>query len=122
MALQQTLVIPPPAARIVSPRLAILLDEHQLVAYNGADPIYRCRRDDRDGLRLAAAMLSHLKLAPDTDLADALGINRETVRRNRKLYAEGGVEAVRTLPHGPKGPHKLTDTVQRRAQRCLDQG
>ena len=122
MALQQTLFVPPPAARIVSPRLAILFDDHQLVAYNGADPIYRCRRDDRDGLRLAAAMLSHLKLAPDTDLAEALGVSRETVRRNRKLYAEGGVEAVRTLPRGPKGPHKLTETVRRRAQCCLDQG
>ena len=73
-------------------------------------------------MRLAAGMLSRLKLAPDTALAEALGVSRETVRRNRTQFDEGGVEGVRALPRGPKGPHKLTETVRLRAQRCLDQG
>ena len=122
MALQRSLAVFPPDARIVSSRLAIWVDDEQLVAFSAADPIYTCRRDDRDGLRLAAGMLSQLQLAPDTALAKALGISRETVRRNRALLVEGGVEAVRTLPRGPRGPHKLTEPVRRRAQHCLDQG
>ena len=122
MALQLSLPVLPPAARIVSPRLAILLDDHQLVAFGGSDPIYTCRRDDRDGIRLAAGMLSHLKLAGVQALADALEVSRETVRRNRELFAKGGVDAVRSLPRGPKGPHKLTEAVRVRAQRYLDEG
>ena len=121
MALQTTLAVVPPAARIVSPRLAILLDDEKLVAYSASDPIYTCRRDDRDGIRLAAGMLSHLRLAGVQALAEALGVSRETVRRNRKLFAEGGVEAVRSRKTGPKGAHKLTDPLRARAQRCLDQ-
>lgn len=122
MAFQLSLAVPPPIARIVSPRLAILLDDQQLVAYNCADPIYVCRRDDADGIRLAAGMFSYLKLAGVQALAEALGMSRETVRRNRKLFAKGGEEAVRSLPRGPKGSHKLTGTVLSRAQRHLDRG
>lgn len=112
----------PPAAHIVSPRLAILMDEERVVAYSAADPIHTCGRNDRDGLRVLAGMLSSLKLAPDTALAEALGINRETVRRNRRLFVEGGINAVRSQKRGPKGPTKLTVKVCAHAQRCLDQG
>ncbi len=122
MALQRSLCVLPPSARIVSSRLAVLVDDEQLVAYSAADPIYTCRLDDRDGMRLAAGMLSHLRLGPDTALAEALGVNRETVRRNRKLFEQGGVEAVRCRTGGPRAPYKMTDAVRRRAQRGLDQG
>jgi hypothetical protein len=122
MALQRSLAVVPPDAHVVSSRLAVLIDDEKLVAFSAADPIYTCRVDDHDGMRLAAGMLSRLKLAPDTALAKALGMSRETVRRNRNLLSAGGVEAVRCLPRGPKGPHKLTETVRVRAQRGLDQG
>lgn len=123
MALQRSLPVVPSTARIVSPRLAILLDDEKLVAYSASDPIYMCRRDDRDGMRLAAAMLSHLRLSGVQALAEALGVSRETVRRNRKLYAEGGVEAIRSHPGRPKGaPYKLTEPVRGRVQRLLDSG
>ena len=112
----------PPAARIVSARLAILFDEEQLVVYSAADPIYTCGRDDQDGLRLAAGMLSHLKLADDTAIAEALGINRETVRRNRNLFSEGGVDAIRSQKTGPKGAFKLTEELRSLAQGHLDEG
>ena len=112
----------PPAARIVSTRLAILFDEERLVVYSAADPIYTCRRDDQDGLRLAAGMLSHLKLADDTAIAGALGINRETVRRNRNLLSEGGVDAIRSQRTGPKGAFKLTEDVRSLAQGYIDEG
>ena len=122
MALQRSLSFVPPGARIVSSRLAILLDDENLVAFSAADPIYTCRLDDRHGMRLAAGMLSHLKLAPDTALAEALGVSRETVRRNRTLFGEGGVEAVRCRRGGSRVAYKMKEAVRVRAQRCLDQG
>ena len=107
---------------MVSSRLAILVDDERLVAYSAADPIYTCRLDDADGMRLAAGMLSHLRLAPDTALAEALGMNRETVRRHRKRFEQGGVEGVRGRTGGPRAPWKLTEAVRVRAQCCLNQG
>ena len=67
-------------------------------------------------------MLSDLGLASVQALAKALGVSRETIYRNRRLYAEGGVEALRNGPRRPKTPHKLTEPVRLRAQRCLDEG
>ena len=122
MSLQQSLAVLPPNAQIISPRLALLLDEEQLVAYSGSDPIYQCPRHDRDGIRLAAAMFSHLRLARVGALAEALDLNRETVRRNRDRFAQGGVEAVRSHTGGPREAYKLKEEVRVRAQGCLDQG
>ena len=122
MALQRSLAVYPPHAQIVSLRLAIVRDDQQLVAYSAADPIYECAVDDRAGVRVAAGLFSHLRLAPDTALARALGVNRETVRRNRYLYAQGGVAAVCTGRSGPREPYKLKAAVRIRAQQCLDQG
>jgi len=122
MALQRTLPVLPPGTRIVSSRLAVHVNDEHLVAYSAADPIYTCRLDDADGMRLAAAMLSHLRLAPDTALAEALGMNRETVRRHRKRLEQGGVEAVRSRAHGAQGPSKMTEAVRLQVQGLLDQG
>jgi len=122
MALQRALAVLPPGTCIVSSRLAVHVDDERLVAYSAADPIYACRLDDADGMRLAAAMLSHLRLAPDTALAEVLGMNRETVRRHRKRLEQGGVEAVRSRAGGPRSPSKMTEPVRRRAQGFLDQG
>ena len=91
------------------------------MAFSAADPVHQCRRDDREGLRLMAGMLSSLKLAADTALANALGMNRETVRRNRKLFEAGGCAALRDR-RGSKGATKLTDAVCVRVQRLLDDG
>ena len=122
MTLQRSLGVIPPEARIVSPRLAILLDDEQLVAFSASDAIYQCRRDDREGMRLAGAMFSGLGLANVTALARALGVSRETIHRNRRLYVAGGAEALLNAPRRPKTPHKLTGAVQLRAQQCLDEG
>lgn len=122
MALQQTLAVLPPGARVLSPRLAIVVEDGKLVAHSGADPIFTCRVEDRAAIRFAAGMFGCLRLAPDTALAEALGINRETVRRNRNLLLQGGAEALQNRKRGPKAPFKLTEPVQLRAQQGLDQG
>ena len=122
MALQRPLPILPPGPRRLSSRFAVWIDDEYWVAFIGSDPIYTCRLDDRDGLRLAAGMFSHLKLAPDTALAEALGINRETVRRHRRRFVEGGVDAVRRRSGSSRAPYKMKEEVRVRAQHFLDQG
>jgi len=111
----------PADAVIVSPRLAIWKNDERIIAFSAADPIYTCRVGDGDGLRMMASVLSSVGLAPDTALAKALGVNRETIRRNRKLLEEHGAPALRDH-RGSKGPTKLTDAVCLRAQRLLDEG
>ena len=76
MALQQTLPVLPRGTQVLNSRLAIAVEDGRLIAYNGVDAIYSCAADDRQGIRLAAGMLSSLGLAPDTALARALGVNR----------------------------------------------
>ena len=122
MTLQRTLGVLPPDARVVSPRLAIVLTEDELIAFNGSDPIYRCRRDDSGAMRLAAVNLSNLGLAHVRDLAAAIGISRQRLHVHRKRYAEGGAAAVVGAVRRAKTPHKLTEDVQVRAQRLLDEG
>jgi hypothetical protein len=112
----------PPDAQVVSRDLAVLLDETRLVVFNASGQIYTCSRDDREGMRLAAAMFTSLKLAKPTALARALEMNPVTVFRSRRRLAEGGVAAVRSKKPGPKGRSKLTKEVCARAQRRLDQG
>ena len=122
MTLQRSLGVLPPDARVVSPRLAILLTEEELIAFNGSDPIYKYRRDDPGAMRLAAVNLSNLGLANVKDLAPAMGMSRQRIHVHRRRYAEEGAAAVVDRARRPKTPHKLTGAVQVRAQRLLDDG
>jgi transposase len=122
MSLQQALCIPPPDAHIVSSHLAIVHTEDELIAFDSAGPIYRCRRDDPGAMRLAAVQLSQLGLAPIRDIAAAIGISRQRVHVHRKRYAEEGVAAVVGETRRPKSPHRLTEELQVEAQRLLDDG
>jgi len=120
--MQLPLNVIPADARIASPRLAIQFTADEMMAFSAGDPIYRCRRDDEQGMRLAGAMLSRLGLANLTNLAKALGQSRETIYRNRRLYEEGGAAALLPRPRGPQGAHKVTGDMEVLAQRCLDNG
>ena len=122
MAIQRSLPIVFPGARSVSARLAVYFGDELFVAYGGADPIFTCRVDDRAAMRLAVGLLGSLRLAGVTALAEAMGVSRETVRRNRDLLEAGGVDALVRRREGPRDPYKLTAPVQAEAQRCLDRG
>ena len=122
MSLQKTLDLVPPDAHIVSPHLAIVLTEEELIAFNGSDPIYRCRRDDPGAMRLAAVNLSNLGLATVRDLAAAIGMSRQRLHVHRRRYAEEGAAAVVGATRRPKTPHKLTGDVLVQAQSLLDDG
>jgi hypothetical protein len=122
MVIAPRLPLLPPDAEVISRDLAVLLDETRLVVFNASGEIYTCSRHDQEGMRLAAAMFSSLKLATPTALARALEMRPETVFRHRRRFTEGGVAAVRSKKRGPKGRSKLTGEVCARAQRRLDEG
>ena len=120
--LQARLPLLPPDARVVSPDLAVLLNDDRLAVFNASGIIYTCDRNDQEGLRLAAAMFTTLGLAKPTALARALEMHPATVFHYRQLLRDGGVEALQVRKRGPKGPSKLTDQACARVQRRLDQG
>ena len=120
--LHSCLPLLPSDARVVSSDLAVLLDDARLVVFNASGQIYTCGRDDREGMRLAAAMFTSMGLAKPTALARALEMHPTTVFRSRQRLTEGGVAAIKSQKRGPKRPSKLTDKVRARAQRRLDQG
>ena len=120
--LEPSLLLLPRGAREISPRLAVVEDGERLVVFDASGPIYQCAGDDREGLRLAAGMFSHLGLAGLKALGDAFDMDPSTVFRSRKRLEEGGVEAIRSRKRGPKQATKLTAKVCACAQRYLDQG
>jgi len=110
------------AAIILSPDLAMVRKDEQIVLFNASGPIYQCKEDDSVAVRLGAVLAIDLGLAGVGVVGDALGLHRGTLHRVRTKYAAGGVEALRERKRGPKGPHKLTPAALGRAQRVLDSG
>jgi hypothetical protein len=122
MPLRARLPLTHPEAREVSPDLAILAEEGEVVFFNAAGPIFMCRRDDRTGVRTGAVEMVKLGLAGPSAVAEVLGIHRTTLFRDACKFEAAGVEGLRERPRGPKGPHRLTPEVQGEAQRLLDRG
>jgi hypothetical protein len=112
----------PAEAEVISPDLALVLREGKVILFNAAGPIYEYGEDDHLGVRLAAAVLADLGLAPVTALAAAFGVDRATVHRDHARLEDGGVGGLLPRKRGPKGPHKLTGAVLARAQGDLDDG
>jgi Transposase protein len=114
----------PAEAYEVGDSLAILRDEKEkrIVFFNAGGPIFSCRQEDRTGLRLAAVTAVEQGLAGSTAVAKALSLHRTTLFRDRRKFVESGVAGLVEKRRGPKGPHALTQTVQRRAQTMLDRG
>lgn len=122
MPLRARLPLVHPEAREVSPDLAILMKEDEVVFFNAAGPIFTCSRGDRTAVRMGGVTMVNLGLAGPSAVAAALGIHRTTLFRDVRKFEAGGVEGLRERRRGPKGPHKLTPEVRRAAQRLLDRG
>lgn len=122
MTLRTQLPLLPQNAEILSPDLAVVTENGELVFLNASGPIYTCREDDGFAVRLAAGMFRDLNLASADSLAAALRVHRSTVFRNRRKLQEGGVQRLEHQGTGPRGPHKLTGETRTQAQRLLDKG
>jgi transposase-like protein len=62
--------------------------------------------------RLAAVQLVESKAARQRDVADAFGVNEDTVMLWRGAYRAEGTVGLAERRRGPKGPSKLTDAVR----------
>jgi len=122
LQLRSRLPLLPDAAEVVSPDLAVVRDGPLFVLLNASGAIYQCKQDDEVGVRLGSALAAELGLAPVAVLARACRLHRATLHRDRAKLEAGGVEALQPGKRGPKGPHKLTSTVLRKAQRALAGG
>ncbi len=114
----------PEEAIALGPRLAVVETPEELLFMNASGPLMSCSRQDATAKRYLGAVFLSQGLAKGDDLAAVLGIHRSTLFRNRKLYRQGGLEAIRDgRGHGaPRRAHKLTDEALATAQGCLDNG
>ena len=114
----------PEEAIALGPRLAVVETPEELIFMNASGPLMSCSRQDATAKRYLGAVFLSQGLAKGDDLAAVLGIHRSTLFRHRKLYREGGLEAIRDgRGHGaPRCAHKLTDEALATAQGCLDEG
>jgi transposase len=67
------------------------------------------KSDDEVARRLAAVQLVETRAATQRQVAEAFGVNENTVLRWRGEYATGGAIGLVSGPPGPKAPSKLTD-------------
>lgn len=61
--------------------------------------------------RLAAVQLVETRSARHGEVAAGFGTDPDTLRRWRRAYGQGGVEALRPAKRGPTGPSKLTEVM-----------
>lgn len=96
----------------------------RVVLFHAGGPVFAFQEDDREGRRLAAAVLTspEVALAPPKALARALGMGRSTLFEIRQRYREAGAAGLQSAKTGPKGPHKLTADVLIRAQVLINRG
>lgn len=77
---------------------------------------------DEIGRRLAAVQLVTTEIASAVAVAEGFGVSVETLWRWRRRFDADGVGGLMTAKTGPKGPHKLTAQIIRRARELDEQG
>ena len=85
----------PEEAIVLGPRLAVVETSETLIFMNASGPLMSCARQDAMSKRYVGAVLLAQGLAKGEELAAVLGVHRSTLFRNRKLYQEGGLKAIR---------------------------
>ena len=94
----------PDNAIVIIDQCAIAGEDGRSAVFNSGGMFFSASAGDRQGVR--TAMLASLGLASVTQLAEAFGVSRTTVYRNRVAYEAGGVEAL-SGSRGPRGGYKL---------------
>jgi len=72
--------------------------------------------------RIVGTQLVVAGLARASDVVRAMGLNRDTLYRDRKLLTEGGIPAFANLRRGPKGPSKVSPELRARAKKYYREG
>lgn len=93
----------------ISDAAAICEDNDGGMAFIWGIAIFAWDATDVCARRLAAVQLVKIGAAKPGEVARGFGLAYTTIHRWSSAYATGGVEALASLPMGPKRPSKLTD-------------
>jgi hypothetical protein len=92
-------------------KLTLVQSQDRTAAFFRDLPLFHFRSGDRAGLALTIAQIADSDLASHIEIANALGLHRNTVGRVQQRYVAGGLGALVPAKRGPKGPHKLTPEI-----------
>jgi hypothetical protein len=120
--LQVRIPLAPRDGQPVNEEIWIVRGEGRITFFNGSGPIYSCSEDDSYGMRLAHGLIIANTSVKPGELASAMGVNRTTVYRNHKRFAEGGASALLTDRESHRKPQKLYGDKLKRAQGLLNKG
>jgi transposase len=112
----------PAQAVEINDTVCFLQDGDRIGYFAAGVPLFSHAADDTTGRRVAAAQMATLGLAKQSELSAAFGVNRTTLYRQQRRFAAEGIGGLVDEKRGPKGPHKLTESVLKSAQQMLDEG
>lgn len=92
------------------------------VVWVGFSAWHRFAATNKLDRRIVGANLVLAGLAKPLEVVRGLGINRDTLHKDRKRIMEGGIQAMASVRLGPKGPSKAGPELQARARRFYEQG
>lgn len=120
--MQLELPVAPAGSERISDVVAVVRREGQVAYVAAGVPLFIHAEEDAVGERIAAVQMMELGLAKQSELSEALGINRSTLFRQHRALKSEGVMGVVDKKRGPQGPHRFTGEKRRRVQRLLNEG
>lgn len=118
----QPLPLVPAGAVAVAPGVEVLEVEQGGAVFVWGRAAWCWDAGDVVARRLAAVQLVETRSARHGEVAAALGTDPDTLRRWRRAYGVGGVEALRPAKPGPKRPSKLTEGTVEEIRRRRAEG
>ena len=87
-----------------------------------SDPRFRNSEffDPRDLLQVRYELLRRARRLPLAEAARRFGVSVSTCVRLRRLFRDGGLQALVPGRRGPRGPSKITDEVLEYVVRCRE--
>jgi len=116
------LPLPRPNAVVVAVGVELEEDEAGGAVFVWGNAAWCWQPGDGAARRLAAVQLVATGAAGQRRVAEAFGVNENTVWRWRQAYAQDGVEALSEARKGPRGPSKLTGATVARIAGLRDEG
>jgi len=120
--MQLTLPMHPAGSTAISALVSVLRQDGQVAYFASGVPLFVHADNDATGERIAAIQMIELRLARQSEVSEALGVDRSTLfRQQRKLKSEG-VLGVVDKKRGPQGRHRFTEAKRRRVEQSLAGG
>lgn len=92
------------------------------VVWVDGSPWHRFATNNKVDRRIVGANLVLAGIAKPGEVARGLGLNRDTLHRDRKRLNGGGITALALLKSGPKGARTVTPSLRARAKRYFRAG